>query len=156
MRLRCYSKKVSLGRKVFAKEEFGFSPQALESAKSSLIRKHCERSQRILQSYREGADFGDAHYRHHLVQLTLGTRMRLWRIVNRYGVPPASARCLQQSIVQCALLYATELMWNGRVGMDGEIGRRLTAWEEQPWECSNQPHSEQLWQRAALHRRGPC
>ena len=38
-------------------------PQALESVKGSLICKYWERTQRILQAYREGAIFGDADYR---------------------------------------------------------------------------------------------
>ena len=38
-------------------------PRALESVKGSLIRKYWERTQRILQDYREGAVFEGAHYR---------------------------------------------------------------------------------------------
>ena len=34
---------------------------------------------------------------------------KLRRIVNQYGVPPASARNLQTAIVQGAMLYASEL-----------------------------------------------
>ena len=36
------------------------------------------------------------------------------RIVNQYGVPPASARNLQAAIVQGTMLYASELTWNSQ------------------------------------------
>ena len=39
---------------------------------------------------------------------------KLRRIVNQYGVPPASARNLQAAIVQGTMLYASELTWNGQ------------------------------------------
>ena len=38
-------------------------PQALGSVNGSLICKYWERTQRMLQAYREGAIFGDADYR---------------------------------------------------------------------------------------------
>lgn len=41
---------------------------------------------------------------------------RLRRLVNAHEVPPASARNLQQSVVQGALLTAAELTWNSREG----------------------------------------
>ena len=54
-------------------------PQALESVKGSLICKYWESTQRILQAYREGAVFGDAHCgerytgrSHRVNKLTLG------------------------------------------------------------------------------------
>ena len=45
---------------------------------------------------------------------------RIRRLVTAHGVPPASARDLQSAVVQGTLLYAAELTWNGRRGMEGE------------------------------------
>lgn len=42
------------------------------------------------------------------------------RLVNTHGVPPASARNLQQAVVQGALLYVSEIMWNGKKVLEGE------------------------------------
>ena len=44
---------------------------------------------------------------------------RLRRIVSQYGVPPASARTLQTSIIQATMLYAAELTWNGGKNVEG-------------------------------------
>jgi hypothetical protein len=44
---------------------------------------------------------------------------KLRRIVNQYGVPPASARNLQAAIVQGTMLYASELTWNGQDKVEG-------------------------------------
>ena len=44
---------------------------------------------------------------------------KLRRIVNQYGVPPASARNLQAAIVQGTVLYASELTWNGQDNVEG-------------------------------------
>lgn len=51
-------------------------PEALESAKGSLARMYWERTQCMLQAYREGAVFGDAPYRRKLSALT-NRRMKL-------------------------------------------------------------------------------
>lgn len=42
------------------------------------------------------------------------------RLVTKFGVPPSSARNLQQAIVQGTMLYPSELTWNGSK-MEGEI-----------------------------------
>ena len=44
---------------------------------------------------------------------------KLRRIVNQYGVPPASARNLQAAIAQGTMLYASELTWNGQDKVEG-------------------------------------
>ena len=44
---------------------------------------------------------------------------KLRRIVNQYGVPPASARNLQAAIVQGTMLYALELTWNSQDKVEG-------------------------------------
>ena len=44
---------------------------------------------------------------------------KLRRIVNQYGVPPASARNVQAAIVQGTMLYASELTWNGQDEVEG-------------------------------------
>ena len=45
---------------------------------------------------------------------------RLRRIVIQYGEPPAAARNLQAAVVQGTRLYASELTWNGRNGVEDE------------------------------------
>ena len=57
-----------------------------------------------------------------------GTRRaeaRLRRIVNKYGVPPATARSLLTSIIQGIMLYAAELSWNGQKGVEREYKRAI-------------------------------
>ena len=44
----------------------------------------------------------------------------LRRIVNHYGVPLVSARNLQATIVQGTMLYASELTWNGKKGVEDQ------------------------------------
>ena len=44
----------------------------------------------------------------------------LRRLVTRHGLPPASARNLQQAIVSGTMLYASELTWNGSKTMERE------------------------------------
>ena len=44
----------------------------------------------------------------------------LRRIVSQYGVPPTAARNLQAAIVQGTMLYASELTWNGKKGVEDE------------------------------------
>ena len=44
---------------------------------------------------------------------------KLRRIVNQYGVPPASARNLQAAIVQGTMLYASEQTWNDQDKVEG-------------------------------------
>ena len=50
---------------------------------------------------------------------------RLRRIVNKYGVPPASARNLQMAIAQGTMLYAAELTFNGRECLEGEYQKAI-------------------------------
>ena len=50
---------------------------------------------------------------------------RIRRIVNQYGAPPASDRNLQMSLVQGTMLYAAELSWSGRKGIEGEYQRAI-------------------------------
>ena len=50
---------------------------------------------------------------------TRQAQAKLRRIVNQYGVPPASARNLQAAIVQGTMLYASELTWNGQDRVEG-------------------------------------
>ena len=52
-----------------------------------------------------------------------GARIR--RIVNQYGIPPVSARNLQMSLVQGTMLYAAELTWSGRKGVEGKYRRAI-------------------------------
>ena len=58
---------------------------------------------------------------HHLLLIgkTRQAEAKLCRIVNQYGVPPASARNLQAAIVQGTMLYASELTWNGQDKVEG-------------------------------------
>lgn len=42
------------------------------------------------------------------------------RIVTTYGVPPTAAINLQAAIVQGTMLYASEITWNGGVGVEGD------------------------------------
>lgn len=57
--------------------------------------------------------------KHRCINRARQAEARQRRIVILYGVPPVSARSLQQSIVQ-GTLQASELTWNGQVGMGGE------------------------------------
>ena len=50
---------------------------------------------------------------------------RIGRIVNQYGVPPASARNLQMSLVQGTMLYAAELTWSGQKDVEGGYQRAI-------------------------------
>ena len=50
---------------------------------------------------------------------------RLRRITARYGVPPAAARKLQSAIVQVTMLYAAELTWSGKKGVEGEYQQAI-------------------------------
>ena len=50
---------------------------------------------------------------------------RICRIVNQYGVPPASARNLQMALVQGTMLYAAELTWSGQRNIEGEYQQAI-------------------------------
>ena len=50
---------------------------------------------------------------------------RLRRIVSKYGVPPAATRNFQSAIVRGTMLYAAELTWNGRNGVEGEYEQAI-------------------------------
>ena len=43
------------------------------------------------------------------------------KMVGKYGIPPASARNLQQALVHGTLLYATELTWKGTKNEEREV-----------------------------------
>ena len=43
---------------------------------------------------------------------------RVRRLTTRCGAPPASARNLQMTTIQGCMLYAAELTWKGRNGME--------------------------------------
>lgn len=45
---------------------------------------------------------------------------RFRQVVNLYGVPPASARNLQESIIQGTMLYASERTWNRKENVEKE------------------------------------
>ena len=47
------------------------------------------------------------------------------RLVSRRGLPPASARNLQNAIVSGTMLYAADLTWDGSKKMEGEVQRTL-------------------------------
>ena len=49
-----------------------------------------------------------------------GAKASIRRLVTRYGVPPASARNLQQELIHSTLLYRAELTWNGTRRVEGE------------------------------------
>jgi hypothetical protein len=40
---------------------------------------------------------------------------RLQCLINKFGIPPASARNVQMAIVQATLLHSAELWWDGKV-----------------------------------------
>ena len=44
----------------------------------------------------------------------------LRRIILKYGAPPASCRNLRTALVQGTILYAAELTWNGKKGVEKE------------------------------------
>ena len=54
-----------------------------------------------------------------------GAEASIRRLVTKFGVPPASARNLQLTLVHSTLLYGAELTWNGTRGMEEEV-QRLT------------------------------
>ena len=58
---------------------------------------------------------------------------RLRRIFKQHGISPAAARNLQAAIVQVTMLYASELTWNGKSGVEDEyqlaINRMRSRWE---------------------------
>ena len=45
---------------------------------------------------------------------------RFRQVVNLYGVPPASTGNLQEAIIQGTMLYASELTWNRKEGVEKE------------------------------------
>ena len=54
-----------------------------------------------------------------------GAEASIRRLVTRFGVPPASARNLQQALIHGTLLYGAELAWDESRKMAGEV-QRLT------------------------------
>ena len=58
--------------------------------------------------------------RRHRIRKARQAEARPRRIVNRYGVPPGSARTLSMSLVQGTMLYGAGLTWNGQRGVEGE------------------------------------
>ena len=58
--------------------------------------------------------------RRRCINLARQVKARLQRIVNKFGVSPAAAKNLHIAPVQGAMLYASELTWNYRRGMEGE------------------------------------
>ena len=54
-----------------------------------------------------------------------GAEASIRRLVTRFGVPPVSARNLQQALVHGTLLYGAEPTWDGSRKMEGEV-QRLT------------------------------
>ena len=61
-----------------------------------------------------------AENRRRRIGKTRQAEARLRRIVSQFGVPPAAARNLQAAIVQGTMLYASELTWNGKKGVEEE------------------------------------
>ena len=58
--------------------------------------------------------------RHRRIARARQAEAQLRRVVSKYGVPPASTRNLQSAIVQGTMLYAAELTWNGKRGVEKE------------------------------------
>lgn len=63
--------------------------------------------------------------RRHRIAKTRQAGARLRRIISKYGVLPAATRNLQSAIVQGARLYAAELTWNRRRGVEGEYQQAI-------------------------------
>ena len=76
------------------------------------------------------------------------------RLVSRHGLPPASARNLQNAIVSGTMLYAAELTWDGSKEMEGEVQGTLNRMGRASLAVRQTP-SALLRQRAASPRPGP-
>ena len=59
--------------------------------------------------------------RHRVLNRAKGTEAAIRRLVSKYGVPPASARNLQQALIHGTLLYGAELTWDGSKKMEKEV-----------------------------------
>ena len=81
---------------------------------------------------------------------------KLRRIVNQYGVPPASARNLQAAIVQGTMLYASELTWNGQDKVEGPYQLDINRMARATLGSISQRRGASSWRRAASRSQEPC
>ena len=77
---------------------------------------------------------------------------RIRRLVNKYGIPPTSARNLQTSIIQGTMLYAAELTRRGEKKMESDYQLAINRMERATTGTFRSTPLASLWRKASWPR----